>query len=512
MTESSTPGSATPGAEHVLIVGGSIAALGAALALTDRGIDVTCVEKDHTPWPADHLQAWQSWQRRGASQTRHSHVLLAPIVNRIKTRFPDLHQRLLDCGAEELGFRDVAANTFDEPQWQDGDDDIAFLACRRVVFEYVLRDYILSRPAATDSARGTLTFVDGVSVTGLDVVGNAVGGVHTDDGRTIAASAVVDASGRYSNAPRWFADAGLTPPAETAEQCGIYYTSRFYELMPGAEYPPMDGRKSLSGGVQGVDLGYLKVGLFRSDNRTFSITLAADPEDADIRPIAQSDAFDIAVANIDATRGWVDPAVSRPISKVYLYGNLQNARRRYVVDDEPLALNFFAIGDAVVHTNPLAGRGCALGWVGAFNLADVLSTETNPRRRALAFDATVTRDLLPWYRSQVGQDRQAIEINKALQRGENPFDFVRPDGSIDEERQRMVIFRKGFGRAARDDIDVLRLLFRQVNLLDTPDAVARREDLIAKVLAGYEAVRQEDARQRPLRDDMIALFQARAAG
>jgi 2-polyprenyl-6-methoxyphenol hydroxylase-like FAD-dependent oxidoreductase len=49
-----------------------------------------------------------------------------------------------------------------------------------------------------------------------------------------------------------------------------------------------------------------------------------------------------------------------------------------VLDGRPVALNYFAIGDAHVHTNPISGRGCALGWVSAFELAQVLANETAP--------------------------------------------------------------------------------------------------------------------------------------
>jgi hypothetical protein len=76
---------------------------------------------------------------------------------------------------------------------------------------------------------------------------------------------------------------GAQPAEQESSPCGIFYTSRFYRLLDGADYPLLDGRKSTAGGVQGADLGYLKAGLFRADNRTFSITLAADPEDKPMR-------------------------------------------------------------------------------------------------------------------------------------------------------------------------------------------------------------------------------------
>ena len=171
-------------------------------------------------------------------------------------------------------------------------------------------------------------------------------------------------------------------------------------------------------------------------------------------------------------------------------------------------LNYFAVGDAHVHTNPISGRGCALGWVSAFELADVLAAQSSPVERAVEFEARVDARILPWYRLQVGQDKQSIDINKALQRGEDPYSFVRADGSIDEARQRLAIFRKGIGAAAREHLDVLRALFRHTNLLDLPDALFARQDLLGKILTGYEQHKDEETKLRPTRDEMLTLFAA----
>src|SRR5512144_932472 len=97
---------------HAIVIGASIAGLAAALALGRRGYTITCIERDATPLPRDHLDAFAQWDRRGAAQTRHSHVLLAPLVKLIKAHAPDFYDRLLAAGAEELGFAELARSTF----------------------------------------------------------------------------------------------------------------------------------------------------------------------------------------------------------------------------------------------------------------------------------------------------------------------------------------------------------------------------------------------------------------
>ena len=221
--------------------------------------------------------------------------------------------------------------------------------------------------------------------------------------------------------------------------------------------------------------------------------------------------FLIAAGAIAVSAPWVSEARSEPISKVYRQGNLANTRRHYLVDDRPALRGFFAIGDAHVHTNPIAGRGCALAWVSAFALADALTEHADPDDRAVAFEAAVERDLVPWYKTQVQQDRQAIAVNQALQRGEDPFDFHNADGTVDERKRRGVVFRKGLRHAARSDLDVMRALFRQVNLLDSPSSFIQRVSsgpFLGKILAGYEAAREEELKARPHREEMLELFEA----
>ena len=135
---------ATP-SPHAAIIGTSVSGLAAALALGLRGYSVTCIERDSSPMPRDHLDAFAKWDRRGAAQTRHSHVLLAPLVKLLKANAADFYQQLLAAGAEELGFAELVRNSFGNAPLEPGDEDITFLACRRVVFEFLLRRYIAQR-------------------------------------------------------------------------------------------------------------------------------------------------------------------------------------------------------------------------------------------------------------------------------------------------------------------------------------------------------------------------------
>src|SRR4249919_3142642 len=88
---------------NILVVGGGVAGLGTALAMSRTGHAVTVLERDATPLPRTADEAFE-WDRRGAPQVRHSHALLARLRNLLRDRYPDVLAALLDAGATELRF------------------------------------------------------------------------------------------------------------------------------------------------------------------------------------------------------------------------------------------------------------------------------------------------------------------------------------------------------------------------------------------------------------------------
>ena len=489
---------------HIVVIGGSITGLGAGLALASDGHRVTILEGDSAPMPESHLEAFD-WERRGSPQTKHSHALLARLYLFIRDRAPDLLDKVLACGAEELGFVDRARELFGEVELEDGDDDIVLLACRRSTFEWVLRRHILDT--------GRVDFRDGVSVTGLSSVHDEVTGlprvtgvrVEDADGSAyeLTADLIVDASGRRSRLRKWLPQIGTPEVRQDSEPCGIFYTSRFYRLHDEAKPPELDG------GIIGADLGYLKVGLFPGDSRIFSLTLAADPHDDVMRKILHQPGFDAAAAAIPVAAAWTNEEISEPISGVNGMANLNNTRRFLVEAGEPLALGVCAIGDALIHTNPIVGRGCSLGWVGAFALADSLREHPDDLRAlALALDARIEREVVPWYAMQLRQDRDSIEVAEAQRLGENPYQAVREDGTNDPKAFMRAVLREGLLPALREDVTLMRIFMRAMNLLDRPDDLMLRPQVMQRVMASYQKREErEPVFQGPGRSEMLGILE-----
>ena len=187
------------------------------------------------------------------------------------------------------------------------------------------------------------------------------------------------------------------------------------------------------------------------------------------------------------TSPWVAPETAEPISDVHGMANLRNTRRWLVEDGEPLALGIAAIGDAQIHTNPIVGRGCSLAWVSAFLLAEALKADPEDLRAlALRYDAAVEREIVPWYKGQLAMDRDAIEVQEMHKRGEDPFKTDRPDGTQDPRAFTRALMRDGLGHAMRDDVKVLRAFMRVLNLLDPPEDVLQRPEVLQSVLRAWQ--------------------------
>jgi len=494
--------------KHIVVVGGSVTGLGAALALMNDGHRVTVLERDDTPMPSSHVEAFERWDRRGSPQVRHSHALLARLYCLIRDHAPELLQKLRDCGAEELPLVEMARRTMPDAPLEPGDEDVVLLACRRITFEYVLRRHVI------DSGR--VEFRDGDDVTGLvtsedtppgappRVVGVRV--TRKDGGHEVLhADLVVDASGRRSKLADWLEAIGAPRPREDSEPCGIFYSSRFYKLREGANPPP------LTNGM-GQDLGYLKIGIFPGDARIFSVTLAASPDDDVLRGILRPKGFDRSAAALPILQGWIDPTVADPVSDVHGMSNLRNTRRYLVKDGEPLALGVLAIGDALIHTNPIAGRGCSLGWVSAFLLAEALRKEPSDLRAlALLMDAEIEREIVPWYELQLQQDRDAIEVDAIQRAGGNPFQIERPDGSQDPKAFMRSLLREGLGHALREDMNVLRTFMRVFTLLDAPQDLMKRPEIFQAVLRAWnDRHNRAPLAVGPSRSEMVELLNSAA--
>ncbi len=446
---------------RIIVVGGGIAGLGTALACARDGHQVTVLERDDTPMPADPDAAF-AWQRTGAPQVRHSHAFLARLRNVLLDRAPDVLDALFAAGATEIDFTANLPETLTDRGPRPGDEELVAIACRRTTFEWVLRRLVLAEPG--------VELGHGVAAHALDAIAAAPGAIPRVVGVDgLAADLVIDARGPRSSSADWLATIGAARVHEELHESGIVYFSRFYRVCDGAAEPAYIGPTA-------ADLGYLKYAIFLGDNDTFSITYAVESHDEQLRrALATPEAFEAVAHSLVALGPWRADGIAEPITDVHVMAGLRN-RYRPLIDEEgaPLVHGFVAVGDASVCTNPLYGRGCSLAFVHAFGLADELREHGDDLDAfARGFAEFTERELVPWFRSAVMQDTQARVMHEELS-SEDPRSFMRS------------VFREGLLPAMRTSPVVFRAFLRWFNLLATPDALMGDQEIVTEVFAAYE--------------------------
>jgi 2-polyprenyl-6-methoxyphenol hydroxylase-like FAD-dependent oxidoreductase len=470
---------------RVVVIGAGVAGLMSSLFLARDGHDVVLLERDATPLPEDAESAF-NWDRRGATQVRHPHAFLGLLRNILRDDLPDVMADLRAAGAYDVKWMDFAPDTLGVVTPEPGDEDLAMIASRRTTFEWVLRK------AALRTDRVELR--DGVKVTGLMTAPDSspprVTGVRTESG-DIDADLVVDAGGRHSAIRTLLSDIGVTFPEER-HNTDMAYLSRFYRLLPGAELPD---KNVFTGGTT----GYLGYGIFRGDGDTFSVTIAIGTDDEELRTLIDGPRFDVAARLLPAGGPWLAEGVSEPIAPMHVMASTINRKRDLVVDGKPLVVGYQAIGDALVCTNPLYGRGCSLGSLQAKMLASALrDCGSDLQALALRMDEDAQREMVPWFSASVTQDEAA-----RMARQSTPGDAVSGVASI---------LTEGLLPLTRVDAHVARAFFRMLNLLAPPDTLFSDPEIMRRALEYWNArdTRPPEPLLGPPRHELIAALKAAA--
>jgi 2-polyprenyl-6-methoxyphenol hydroxylase-like FAD-dependent oxidoreductase len=483
--------------EKVLVAGAGIAGLGAAFALSGGSREVIFLDRDPPPPDTSPEEAFRQWERRGATQLRHSHAFLGRLTSLIRDRYPDLMKELLSEGTRLFGFAEGLPPTLENNYTPEkGDEDLTLLFSRRTTLELVMRRHAAKLPGVTfvtdAGVRGLITRRENgkIIVEGPKVERNGV----VEDMR---ADIVVDATGRNTMFPEWLRAEGAVVREESSP-CGILYFTRHYRLRDGQEEPPRDGTPG------GGDLGYIKFGVFIADNRHFSVTLATPEIETEMRTaVMKPEVFDAVCMALPGAARWMNPERAEPVSAVYSMGALQNVWRHYMKDGEPQILNFFPLGDAAVRTNPLYGRGCSSGFVEAHILREALDASADPVARANFYERGFEKAIRPYFDSMVKLDLQAIR------RAENERD---PSYKPRLKARIMKSFADdGLMPAQRAHVAVSRAMSRIFHMLDEPTAFLKRPNIVARILATWampksvkEARDYYPPKMGPERDEMFA--------
>ena len=346
----------TTGLRHALVIGGSLAGLCAARALSESFERVTVLERDTYPTDAT--------DRPGVPHGRSFHHLRQRGLLELEGLFPGFQLLMRTRGAAELemgvNFAVLTAEGWTLPRAKFSRPT---LQASRALMDATVRDLCAKIPNITTRQR---TLVTGLSIRTGDPP--RCDGVFISDSSRIAADFVVDAAGVSTKAPQWLTAAGVAPPEETVVDGFVGYCGVWLRMRDGAVWqkdwwwtggayvtplPPHDSRTIL---------------LTRHENERWLLSIAMQNRDYPPQD------FEGIRAMVSGARS---PVVARmldlmePASPVRGYRPAGNRWRHYERWRRPLA-NFISIGDAFCSYNPTNGLGLSAAAVSAQTLRDHL--------------------------------------------------------------------------------------------------------------------------------------------
>lgn len=455
----------------ILILGGGICGLGAALLLARDGHDVTVVEHDDEPVPASPQDAWERWERKGVAQFRQPHNFMPGLRLLLEAELPDVQDALRRAGGCRFDlvnplppvFADRASRPIDEKLWT--------LSARRPVGEWVFADAAQREPR--------ITVRRGVTIVGLLTGRSAaagvphVAGVRAADGEEFRADLVVDAMGRQSRSPQWLTAIGARRPYEEQEECGFtYYTRYFSGTVPERRAGTL------------TPLGSMSLLTLPGDNGTWCVTVFVATGDQPLKNLRFDDRWTRVVRACPLHAHWLDGVA---ITSVLPMSGIADRYRRFVVEGVPIVTGLVAVADAWACTNPSAGRGLTVGLLHALRLRDsVRAHGDNPQALVEDFDRRTDAEIAPWYRAQIAVDRARFAEMEALREGR---EVTAPDDALAQRIASLMSLLVA-------DPDLFRAALEYIATITPVQHILERPDVIQRMAIARETIK--DLPRRPV--------------
>ncbi|HTJ36422.1 MAG TPA: FAD-binding monooxygenase [Dactylosporangium sp.] len=328
--------------QNAVVLGGSVAGLLAAAALSPRYNTIEVIERDVLPAGPT--------SRRGAPQGQHVHAMLPRGVQAVESLLPGFTEQLTAAGA-------YCGDVLADARWylngrplRRSHTGLAAVTASRPLIEHTIRTAVRALP--------NVRITDGHDIVGL--TSDRSVRITSRDGansRVVPADLLVDATGRGSRMPQWLTELGYSAPDEEVVDIDVRYASRVF-----------------AGNLLGDDMvvitarypGQLRSSVMqRLEGNRVLVTLAGVHGE---RPPTDLEGFTAYAESLAVPDTAAVIKSGTPLGDAVPFHFPAYVRRRY--DRAHLPPGIIVIGDAACAFNPVYGQGMSTAAMSAATLRE----------------------------------------------------------------------------------------------------------------------------------------------